>query len=101
MERLDRGVCNVAWRSLFPDAVINHLCFWGSDHRPLVLYGLEGVGLVVSNGGRPRGRFYFEECWVNERECCDIVQASWNGTENSGGITAVLSNIVSCRKNLC
>ncbi|KAK3211146.1 hypothetical protein Dsin_015852 [Dipteronia sinensis] len=37
MERLDKGFCNRDWGRLFPQFVIRHLEFWGSDHRPRVL----------------------------------------------------------------
>ncbi|KAK3218224.1 hypothetical protein Dsin_012194, partial [Dipteronia sinensis] len=37
LERLDRGLCNRGWKSLFPFYSITHLDFWGSDHRPLLL----------------------------------------------------------------
>ncbi|KAK3211112.1 hypothetical protein Dsin_015818 [Dipteronia sinensis] len=37
MERLDRGMCNEEWRTLFPFFSVRHLDFWGSDHRPILL----------------------------------------------------------------
>lgn len=36
-ERLDRGICNVEWRTKFFEAAIFHLPCLKSDHRPLLL----------------------------------------------------------------
>ena len=36
-ERLDRGICNVDWQSLFPNAGVKHLIALNSDHLPILL----------------------------------------------------------------
>ena len=50
MKRLDRGLCSRDWRRLFPQFVVKHLEFWGSDHRPLVL------DVTEKSVGRKKGR---------------------------------------------
>ena len=42
-ERLDRGVANYDWVSSFPTARIQHLHYYTSDHRPILL-SLNGNG---------------------------------------------------------
>ncbi|KAK2656633.1 hypothetical protein Ddye_009685 [Dipteronia dyeriana] len=37
MERLDMGLCNKEWKTLFLVFGIRYLDFWGSDHRPILL----------------------------------------------------------------
>ncbi|KAL5823208.1 hypothetical protein ACOSQ4_021108 [Xanthoceras sorbifolium] len=37
-ERLDRYVCSRDWLSLFPASYVQHLDFWKSDHRPILLH---------------------------------------------------------------
>lgn len=32
-EHLDRFLCDFEWKCLFPDAEVNHLDFYSSDHR--------------------------------------------------------------------
>ncbi|KAK3210855.1 hypothetical protein Dsin_015561 [Dipteronia sinensis] len=56
---------------------VKHLEFWGSDHRPLVLYVCEGS--YKQKTGR---RFYFEECWIEDEECKAIVEATWDESGN-------------------
>ncbi|KAK2636059.1 hypothetical protein Ddye_030851 [Dipteronia dyeriana] len=76
MERLDRGMCNRGWRDWFPNFFIRHLDFWGSDHRPLVLDFSND--LDSKNNGLPNSkrRFFFEECWMDDGECQDIVASN-------------------------
>ena len=52
-ERLDRGICNVDWLSLFPKVGVRHLAAPNSDHNPNVL----DTHLDLSKGTKP---FRFE-----------------------------------------
>ncbi|KAK3198468.1 hypothetical protein Dsin_021883 [Dipteronia sinensis] len=101
LERLDRGFCNSEWRDLFPDFVINHLDFWGSDHRPLLLdCGNDIVNSRIGARSNSR-RFFYEECWSDDRECRVIVVASWAGlTEEDNALGSMLNNINYCAKRL-
>ncbi|KAK3230767.1 hypothetical protein Dsin_002648 [Dipteronia sinensis] len=95
MERLDRGFCNKDWGRLFPQFVIQHLEFWGSDHRPLVL--------DVTDGQRQRAtcrRFYFEECWIEDNDCTSIVNAAWKDSGYRDQSESVLSKIDRCGRML-
>ena len=58
MERLDRGLCNNYWRSLFPNSKIHHLQFWGSDHHPLILKSDLNPSMTVNCNKNWKRRFY-------------------------------------------
>uniref|UniRef100_A0A803P680 Reverse transcriptase domain-containing protein n=1 Tax=Cannabis sativa TaxID=3483 RepID=A0A803P680_CANSA len=56
-ERIDWGIVNSSWTDLFPDALLTHLGFFGSDHRALELVT---SSTITSTPGRPDKRFLFE-----------------------------------------
>ncbi|KAL5581072.1 hypothetical protein UlMin_013514 [Ulmus minor] len=76
-ERLDRMLGNQGWFHLFPNSVVHHLCFRGSDHRPLLVELLQENELSSIGKQRRRGRFYFEEAWAEESSCGDIIFKHW------------------------
>ena len=72
-ERLDRGVANYDWVSSFPTARIQHLHYYTSDHRPILL-SLNG------NGEKQRWRrkpFRFESMWVANPGCKAVITEAW------------------------
>ncbi|KAK3198138.1 hypothetical protein Dsin_021553 [Dipteronia sinensis] len=95
MERLDRGLCNRPWRNLFPHSVIMHLDFWGSDHRPLLL--TSDTGQTPCGQGR---RFFFEECWIDDEGCKEVVSSTWKTDVSSNGVVNVLWKIDKCGTRL-
>ncbi|KAF4369418.1 hypothetical protein G4B88_029474 [Cannabis sativa] len=77
LEKLDRCLANSDWVNLFPQSRAFYLEWWCSDHKALVL-DTEG-GRDSNDGGKAlRSRFHFEEAWVEEEECSDIVREGWN-----------------------
>lgn len=46
LSRLDRYICNYGWYSTFPEAVVENLGFFGSDHRPVAVQ-LKPVELFI------------------------------------------------------
>lgn len=70
-ERLDRGLGNCQWRTLFPRAIITHLGRAASDHSPL---------LLDTAGGAPplKKLFCFEVFWLKDPGCEDVVRNCWN-----------------------
>ncbi|KAK2653328.1 hypothetical protein Ddye_013184 [Dipteronia dyeriana] len=96
MERLNRGLCNMSWRNLFPNAVIRHLDFQGSDHRPLLLDCKIFAGprwMPLANKGR---RFFFEECRLDEKDCNNIVSLAWRCNSSNNCVMNVLNKIDKC-----
>ncbi|XP_074342277.1 uncharacterized protein LOC141679769 [Apium graveolens] len=74
-ERLDRGLATQDWRNLFPLAEVQVLEVATSDHLPLHLQLNKKVYV-------PRGRcFKFENVWLKEKDCINLVQTSWNHSE--------------------
>ncbi|CAN0876754.1 hypothetical protein LINGRAHAP2_LOCUS11480 [Linum grandiflorum] len=69
-QRLDRGVANIRWRHLFPEASLLHLPRTHSDHCPLLLLS-GGVASVARN--RP---FRLEAMWFEEESFRDLVENS-------------------------
>ncbi|KAK2647698.1 hypothetical protein Ddye_015187 [Dipteronia dyeriana] len=100
-ERLDRGLCNDQWKGMFPNYRVKHLDFWGSDHRPMILELFASVKNRVNGLPRNGRRFFFEECWSDEKDCKDTVSSSWSGNDDCGSsMVAVLKNIKVCRNGL-
>ncbi|XP_073151932.1 uncharacterized protein [Henckelia pumila] len=56
--RLDRGVCNVDWKKLFPEAKVIHLPILQSDHEPLL------VKLKDKRSFQTKGVFRFQAAWI-------------------------------------
>lgn len=69
-ERLDRGVGNNEWISLFPYSSIFHLPAIGSDHNPIILNTS-----IDSLCPKP---FRFESMWLDDITCFETVNAGWN-----------------------
>ncbi|XP_074346881.1 uncharacterized protein LOC141685690 [Apium graveolens] len=72
-EQLDRGFATSTWRSLFPSAEIIVHEVSTSDHMPLCLQLNRQVYMPRSK------RFRFENMWIQENECRNIIQECWNG----------------------
>ncbi|XP_017251667.1 uncharacterized protein LOC108222250 [Daucus carota subsp. sativus] len=76
-ERLDRGFANHRWQSLFPLAEMQVIEVSMSDHLPLFLQ-------LNKKAYEPKGyRFRFENIWLREKECVNVVR---NGWELAGGM---------------
>jgi len=69
-ERLDRLWTSIEWSVLFPDAEVLHLNEDLSDHLPLFLK-LNPARMRSEKGRR---RFMFENMWVQEESCRQVVQ---------------------------
>lgn len=69
--KLDRMVCSMDWRLLFPAAEVVALPPVGSDHCPLML----NTSPVLRKLSRP---FIFEAFWNEDSECRHIISKAWN-----------------------
>lgn len=74
-ERLDRGVANSYWCTIFPHASILHLPVIASDHSPLLL----NTYITTKGGHTP---FKFEAMRLSDESCHDTVYNGWNQTVN-------------------
>lgn len=73
-EILYRGVANQGWQDLFPSALIRVMEVATSDYLPLFLQLHKQVNVAKER------RFRFENVWVREKECRNIVKNRWEGS---------------------
>ncbi|KAI9082389.1 hypothetical protein K1719_035812 [Acacia pycnantha] len=71
--RLDRVLGSTTWQETFPDAVVKHLNWYKSDHRPLLLQ-LEGCAMMT-RVDRP---FRFLAAWVLDERFSSFVSGNWS-----------------------
>lgn len=81
-ERLDRFLGCDNWKNLFPGSFVSYLSKRKSDHLPILLH-------VVSEGWAGRERrfkklFRFEEMWLREESCNEVVRKCWQRGEAKG-----------------
>ncbi|KAL5572899.1 hypothetical protein UlMin_022496 [Ulmus minor] len=80
-ERLDRMLGNSGWTDLFPNSCVHHLNLRGSDHRPLLVELLKADEFSKVGKSWKRGRFHFEEAWVGEVGCSNIIKEQWSSSK--------------------
>ncbi|KAL8139773.1 hypothetical protein V2J09_005794 [Rumex salicifolius] len=83
--RLNRGLCNLQWRSLFPQASIRHLATNQSDHSPLLL-SFNGFGDICT----PKRPFRFQAAWMLHLEFQEFLVTHW---DNDMPLSTALSNL--------
>lgn len=71
-KRLDRGVANLNWRLAFPEAYVEILCKFHSDHNSLLLRTACRTPTIG-----PR-QFRFEAAWITHLDNQNIVQQAWD-----------------------
>ena len=71
-KKLDRVVADIHWRMLFPNAVVEVLPRFYSDHNPLLL---RCDGLSQTMGQKP---FRFEAAWTYHQDYHNVVTEAWN-----------------------
>lgn len=72
-QRLDWVLVNHAWRASSPRAVVTHLPTIKSYHNPVLLK------LWQTALSKPTP-FGFEQAWVRDHRCKEVIQNSWNIT---------------------
>ncbi|CAL2229041.1 unnamed protein product [Prunus armeniaca] len=70
--RLDRAICNMQWRRLFPEANVQHLPRTTSDHNPIKIK--LSSRFVVSLHLRP---FRFEAMWMQHEQFNEFISNVW------------------------
>ncbi|KAM6568466.1 hypothetical protein CsatB_016451 [Cannabis sativa] len=78
--RLDRAVVNQNWLEMFTSAKLFNLEISSSDHTPILL------SLSAPDFTTAKKRFRFENAWLREPLCTQIVKDSWEFS-NSNSIT--------------
>ena len=93
-ERLDRGWATNGFFLLFPGLRINHLHCDSSNHVPILLT-LSGLDPPPRN--KP---FRFEEMWLFDSRCGDIVEATWRSMHDNDIDDAILTRVERCGRDL-
>jgi hypothetical protein len=88
-ERLDRVVTNNSWVDMHPDAMVTHLEYTRSDHRPLLL-DTEYQPSQASNKSSPRR---FERKCLQEKNFRDIVEKAWEDASLVAGSDGVMAKL--------
>lgn len=70
-ERLDKGLANGEWTTLFPRVLIRNLPRHSSDHALLLLQ----LDRAMSAGVKP---FRLESCWTRDPDSLLVFDSSWN-----------------------
>lgn len=93
-ERIDRAVVSQEWFSSFLGTKVHHINSTTSDHKFL------WIEIADLDFQRRKKLFRFEEMWLADKGCGEVVEGVWlsniGGTEN----TQVLRKIDSCGREL-
>lgn len=94
--RLDRALATVAWKSKFPRASVQHLSMSTLDHSMIAV----SLPSSRTHYKRPRPPFRFEEMWLRDPCCAEVVEDAWmEGLCQPNGVQ--ISNFLdSCRTRL-
>ena len=88
-ERLDRALATYQWFHIFENARVVNLEMPTSDHSALLLDFLTGQKKIVR-------KFRFENAWIKEADCREIVAGSWERNSNED----VQGKLLYCSKEL-
>ena len=91
-EHLDRFCASVEWSVLFPDAEVLHLDENLSDHLPLLLK----LKRPRVRQGKSRKRFMFQNMWVQEESCEDVIKETWTAAYPGDSWQQMASKIEAC-----
>lgn len=76
-ERLDRCLANEQWQELFRGSFVTHLEKRRSDHLPILL--CIRTSLTTPQERRKKRMFRFEEMWLREESCEEVIKEAWSG----------------------
>ncbi|MDV3199997.1 MAG: endonuclease/exonuclease/phosphatase family protein, partial [Candidatus Phytoplasma australasiaticum] len=71
-ERLDRAFATVDWSNLFKHAAVSNLETHSSDHSAIF------VNIVQPQNDLSQRRFMFEQAWMKDPECKEVIVKSWS-----------------------
>ncbi|KAM7280129.1 hypothetical protein ACFE04_007263 [Oxalis oulophora] len=89
MEKLDRIVGSEEWSLMFPNVGVTNLVSSISDHLPVLL-----DTNTLNHWKTTTSRFKFENFWVDNPKCLNVVKAAWN--VNDGWV----ENVVNVQRQL-
>uniref|UniRef100_A0A803QDA7 Reverse transcriptase domain-containing protein n=1 Tax=Cannabis sativa TaxID=3483 RepID=A0A803QDA7_CANSA len=94
LDRLDWAIVNQKWADLFPMASLQHLGFFGSDHRALKVL-LEGNPVMFARNPT----FRFDNHWLLEPDFPKLLRDSWSTDSNSSASNNPILTFLSKQNN--
>ncbi|GKV08912.1 hypothetical protein SLEP1_g20481 [Rubroshorea leprosula] len=91
-EKLDRGLASASWKCLFPHAQVRLLPPLSSDHNPLWLT----INGRRDKRNRHKKKFCFEEMWLRDASCQEIIHNSWLSVNGAGDWLSLLQKVKAC-----
>ena len=92
-ERLDRAIATVEWIEMFPATKVRHFECGSSDHKPI---------LILPKGipKRRRKPWRFEQMWLEDLRCKEVVFSTWERFVGGSPIDQVERKIKECQAKL-
>ena len=95
-ERLDTALVLTSWAARFPQMRLHHKPDSSSDHCILVLKDVRKNNKKL----RRKKLFRFEEMWLKEGTCTEVVKEAWVRGESKDSIFPLFSCLTECRASL-
>ena len=95
-ERLDRFCVDTDWSLLFPNATVDHIDSDISDHLPILLK----CSPCPNNKKAKKQSFMFENMWLTEPTCKDVITAAWSSVLGPNLVENSLLKLSSCAASL-
>lgn len=95
-ERLDRFVANAEWMSMFPAAKFMNHNPSRSDHVPISV----DVRKDFTQKQKRKRRFMFEQFWLQDEQCMDVIRQSWIGGDELHIFAKVENRLARTRQHL-
>ncbi|KAJ8443329.1 LOW QUALITY PROTEIN: hypothetical protein Cgig2_015810 [Carnegiea gigantea] len=86
-ERLDRFGASTEWSLLFSEAQVTHVNSYISDHLPFLLKCYP----TSLNGQRHGKKFKFENMWVIDPSCREIIAKAWGDVSKTDAVDNMLN----------
>ncbi|XP_075663185.1 uncharacterized protein LOC142632713 [Castanea sativa] len=93
-EQLDKGLATNSWFLKFLGSMVHHLQCDLSNHCPLLI-NLSRLDPLLY-----KKLFWFEEMWLSNSNCEEVVQLVWNSTDDSDLGRAALEKMSRCGRDL-
>ncbi|KAM1951519.1 hypothetical protein ACFX15_006123 [Malus domestica] len=91
--RLDRGLVNESWQTLWPNSRVTNGTTLGSDHSPVIVQCEPRIG-------KRKRIFRFEAHWANDTDCKEIVKNAWDKVRVGNSVERWNLKINETRSNL-
>ena len=96
-ERIDRALASPTWSACFPNSLVTHIMTTTSDHLPILIE----IGQQIPGHGRKKRHHRFEEKWLTNPECEQMVRRLWDQVTTQGSpMYRVTEKIKHCRMGL-